>query len=62
VLDLARHNQDWVREQWADQWLGFEEDDLRRWMGDAGLSVELTQRLAGTTPELAVVLAVATKA
>lgn len=61
VLDLARHNQEWVREQWADQWLGFEEDELRRWMTDTGLSVELTRKLAGTTPELSVVLAVGVK-
>ncbi len=61
VLDLARHGQDWVREQWADQWLGFEEGELRGWMKAAGLSVGLTQKLAGATPEISVVMAVGTK-
>ncbi len=61
VLDLARHGQEWVREQWADQWLGFEEDELRNWMKAAGLTVGLTQKLPGTTPEISVILAVGTK-
>ena len=61
VLDLARHGQEWAREQWADQWLGFEEDELRGWMRDAGLQDLLTQKLAGATPEISVVLAVGIK-
>lgn len=61
VIDLARHEQEWVREQWADQWLGFEEDELRNWMKAAGLTVGLTQKLPGTTPEISVILAVGTK-
>ena len=61
VLDLARHGQEWVREQWADQWLGFEEEELCEWMKHAGLNVVLTQKLAGSTPEIAVILAVGNK-
>lgn len=61
ILDLMRHEQEWVREQWADQWLGFDPDDLRAWMDQAGLAVEHIERWAGSTPDLAVLIAVGTK-
>lgn len=61
VLDLARHEQEWVREQWADQWLGFEERQLCEWMRRAGLEIAGTQRIEGATPEIAVLLAVGIK-
>jgi ArsR family transcriptional regulator len=25
LLDLAKHDQEWTRDEWADQWLGFDE-------------------------------------
>jgi ArsR family transcriptional regulator len=62
VLDLVRHEQEWVREQWADQWLGFAMDDVEGWMGAAGLDpVAGGGRLSGSTPELSVLLAVGRK-
>jgi ubiquinone/menaquinone biosynthesis C-methylase UbiE/DNA-binding transcriptional ArsR family regulator len=61
VLELVKHEQEWVREQWADQWLGFEPDELETWMVEAGLSVQLIERIPGSTPELSVLLAVATR-
>lgn len=61
ILDLVRHEQDWVREQWADQWLGFEAREVRTWMEHAGLEPLVTERLSGATPELAVLLAVGVK-
>lgn len=65
VLDLARHEQDWVRAEWADQWLGFEEDELRAWMQDAGLKPERVERLrpvaASHPADLAVLMAVGIK-
>lgn len=61
VLDLVRHEQDWTREQWADQWLGFEADEVKQWMEQAGLAPLVAERLAGATPELAVLLAVGAK-
>lgn len=61
VLDLVRHEQEWVREQWADQWLGFEEREVRAWMEQAGLAPVVTERLGGATPELTVLLAVGVK-
>ena len=62
VLDLARHGQDWVRTEWADQWLGFEEDELRAWMHAAELTPLRVQRLGEAAPaDLAVLLAVGEK-
>ncbi|MCS6771152.1 MAG: metalloregulator ArsR/SmtB family transcription factor [Kiritimatiellae bacterium] len=49
VLDLARHDQEWVRIEWADQWLGFEEKEIRDWMEVAGLSVQHIRRLEPAT-------------
>lgn len=54
VLDLARHDQDWVREEWADQWLGFSEEELSEWYFAAGVEPVHTERFTGTAPELAV--------
>lgn len=61
ILDLARHEQEWVREEWADQWLGFDEGELREWLQQAGLTVVQSERLAGSTPELAVLVVVGKK-
>lgn len=38
VADLARHEREAAREQLADQWLGFEEDELSEWLTAAGFS------------------------
>lgn len=58
ILDLVRHEQEWLREQWADQWLGFEADEVRSWMESAGLAEIRLERLPGSMPELSVLLAV----
>ncbi len=36
MADLARHEREVAREQLADQWLGFEEEELRGWLANAG--------------------------
>jgi ArsR family transcriptional regulator len=61
VLDLVKHDQDWAREQWADQWLGFDEKELRSWMTGAGLREIKTDRLPAAVPEFSVLLASAKK-
>ena len=61
ILDLARHEQEWVREQWADQWLGFEEKELKSWMKEAGLKMECIERHAGSNSDLATLIAIGTK-
>ncbi len=37
VLDLRSHDQHWVRETLGDRWLGFDDDELRILLVDAGL-------------------------
>lgn len=37
VLDLLRHEQEWVRDRLGDLWLGFDPAALRGWLIDAGL-------------------------
>ncbi len=61
LLDLARHDQEWVREQWADQWFGFAEAELGGWLDSVGLTVNRIDTLAGNTPEMPVLITVATK-
>ena len=61
LLDLAQHDQEWVRTEWADQWLGFEERELRGWLAEAGLKMEIFQILQGPEPAFSVVMIVATK-
>lgn len=61
VLDLLRHSQEWVRDEWADQWLGFEPGDLDAWFHAAHLTPRRIQTLTGATPDLQVLLAVADK-
>ena len=58
VLDLVRHEQEWMREQWADQWLGFGADELKGWLERAGLRVAACEELAGAAPDVPVLLAV----
>jgi ArsR family transcriptional regulator len=50
VLDLRRHEEDWVRDRFGDRWLGFDEADLTTLLQRAGLSrvrVSVGARLAG---------------
>jgi ArsR family transcriptional regulator len=40
LVDLAAHNEEWLREHFGDLWLGFSRQDLDRWMGTAGMRVK----------------------
>lgn len=57
ILDLVRHEHEWTREQWADQWLGFDPLDLRGWMEKAGIEPDVLDALPGATPDLSVLMA-----
>lgn len=61
LLDLVQHSHEWVREQWADQWLGFTPSEVRKWMRAAKLAVNFNEGLEGAVPELPVLFAVGTK-
>jgi len=61
VLDLLRHEQEWVREQYADVWLGFDPEEVEAFALASGLQPEHASRLPGATPELPVLFFSATK-
>lgn len=56
VADLQRHEQEWVREDIADQWLGFEQAELLAWLQASGLEFEEYLPIAGNPGEAAVFL------
>lgn len=50
VLDLREHDQAWVRDRVGDRWLGFKDEELKRFLEDAGLAdvtVRVGARLTG---------------
>lgn len=49
VLDLREHDQAWVRDRVGDRWLGFKDDDLRRFLTGAGLH-DVTVRIGARLP------------
>lgn len=61
LLDLLAHDQEWVREQYADQWLGFDSDTISPLLTRAGLRPGSIHRLPGSTPELPVLFCTADK-
>lgn len=61
LLDLCAHEQEWVREQYADVWLGFDSDELSQQLTEAGLIPGESARLPGATTELPVLLMIANK-
>lgn len=61
LLDLSRHDQEWVRNEWADQWLGFDEAELKGWLKGAGLNIKIFQTLEGPEPAFSVLMVVAEK-
>jgi len=61
LLDLCAHEQEWVREQYADVWLGFEPVALQKLLKEAGLSPRRVARLPGATVDLPVLFLTARK-
>jgi ubiquinone/menaquinone biosynthesis C-methylase UbiE len=61
ILDLMRHEHEWAREQWADQWLGFDPLEIREWLTQTGLKPVMLDSLPGATPDLSVLMVVGIK-
>lgn len=61
LVDLARHEREWAREQLADQWLGFEERELVDWLQAAGMSSVRCEKLTGSAGQESLLLVAATK-
>jgi ubiquinone/menaquinone biosynthesis C-methylase UbiE len=50
LVDLVEHKQEWMREQMAHRWLGFERGSMDRWFREAGAAAvdyDLTGAFAG---------------
>jgi ArsR family transcriptional regulator len=56
LADLARHEREAAREQLADQWLGFEEEELNGWLVHAGFSEIIIERIAAPAGQESVLL------
>ncbi len=56
LADLARHEREVAREQLADQWLGFEEQELTEWLSGAGFSAVSCDRPETAAGQEAVLL------
>jgi ubiquinone/menaquinone biosynthesis C-methylase UbiE len=61
IADLQRHDQEWVREKMADQWLGFEARELEEWLTAAGFDRIRFVTAPGEAGELDVLLCIARK-
>lgn len=62
VADLLRHDREWAREAMADQWLGFEQDELSAWLSGAGFRMDHFDVIEGTGSELKVFILTARRA
>ncbi len=56
IADLARHEHDWARERLADQWLGFNRDELEKWLNESGLALSLCQEINAKNGQQTVLL------
>jgi ArsR family transcriptional regulator len=56
LADLARHEREAARDQLADQWLGFEADELDGWLGNAGFYTVEINRITAAEGQEAVFL------
>lgn len=56
IADLARHERESAREQLADQWLGFDEEELAGWLKSAGFAAVELERIEGVAGEETVLL------
>jgi ArsR family transcriptional regulator len=56
LADLARHEREAAREQLADQWLGFDEEELSAWLTAAGFAQTSFDRIEGANGQESVFL------
>ena len=61
IADLQRHEQEWVRDRLADQWLGFDVAELEEWFADAGFDRPAFSRVSGRGREQNILICSARK-
>ncbi len=62
IADLQRHDREWVRDELADQWLGFGVEELENWFIAAGFCRPLVSRISGREQQCPVLLCMGRKA
>jgi ubiquinone/menaquinone biosynthesis C-methylase UbiE len=60
IADLARHEREAARDQLADQWLGFGEEELAGWLKSAGFADVAFERIEGKGGQESVLVVTAT--
>jgi ubiquinone/menaquinone biosynthesis C-methylase UbiE len=50
IGDFLPHDQEWMRESLADQWLGIAPEDVRSWLGSAGFDAVDVEPLPPNRP------------
>ena len=61
ILDLLKHDHEWTREQWADQWLGFMPEELTQWLNNQNMDILHNEVLRGFVPDLSVIMVIGKK-
>lgn len=61
IADLLPHQHEWARDSLADLWLGFERNDLERWLEAAGLLLTGYVEIQGTADRQGIFILEATK-
>jgi ArsR family transcriptional regulator len=56
LADVARHEREAAREELADQWLGFDADELIGWLSASGFAAIRCERIAPAAGEEPVLL------
>lgn len=51
LADLEKHEHEWVRERLADQWMGFDKQELEEWLRSAGFVEVMCGRVTGTNDQ-----------
>lgn len=62
IADLVQHQQDWVRDELADQWLGFTRTDLEDWLARSAFRIDTFRDFAPAGEGFSVFLMSATHA
>jgi ArsR family transcriptional regulator len=58
VCDLASHGEEWMREKYGDQWLGFSPEEIGRFFDQAGFE-QVSMEQHTDTPRAGILVAVA---
>ncbi|MDW7644631.1 MAG: metalloregulator ArsR/SmtB family transcription factor [Desulfuromonadales bacterium] len=61
IADLLPHQHEWARDSLADLWLGFERNDIERWLEAAGLLLTGYVEIQGTADRQGIFILEATK-